>query len=157
MTAENSNNKAYVNLRHARTKEQVEVMTQIIKDGVCPFCPDYLLKYHSKPIIKETRHWFLTENMSPYEGTAHHLMLISKRHFTMPGKMKATESKELFEITGWVTDKLKIHGGALLMRFGDNEITGGSVDHFHVHIIVGNATRSDEGVEKIKTKVGYKK
>lgn len=157
MKEENNSQKSFVNLQHARTQEQIDVMTQIEKDGVCPFCPEYLLKYHSKPIIKETMHWFLTENMSPYEGTAHHLMLMAKRHYTMPGEMTAEESKDLFELIGWATDKFNIDGGALLMRFGDNDMTGGSVDHFHVHIIVGNADRGDEGAEKIKVKVGYKK
>ncbi|MFA4930758.1 MAG: HIT domain-containing protein [Patescibacteria group bacterium] len=157
MKGKNNHKKAFVNLNHARTQEQVKVMTQIIQDGVCPFCPQYLLKYHSKPIIKETTHWFLTENMSPYEGTAFHLMLISKRHFTMPGEMKATESTDLFKLIGWTTDKFKINGGALLIRFGENAMTGGSVDHFHVHIIVGEADQNDKDADKIKIKVGYKK
>ena len=147
--------KSFVNLKHARTQEQVDVMTQIEKDGVCPFCMEHFLKYHPKPLLDENDYWVVTENMSPYEGTAHHFLFVCKRHFTMPAEMKDEEKKSLFDLINLMIEKNSIVGGSILIRFGDMDYNGASVDHFHVHLIVGEA--NDGKREKIKVKVGFKK
>lgn len=147
--------KSYVNLKHARTDEQVKVMTQIQKDGVCPFCMEHFLKYHPKPIIEENEYWVVTENMSPYEGSVHHFLFVCKRHFTMPEEMSDEEKKALFDLIGSMVKKNNILGGSILIRFGDTRFTGASVDHFHAHLVVGDA--NDEEREGLRTKIGYKK
>lgn len=143
----------FVNLTHARTPEQVKVMTQIQKDGVCPFCEKYFTKYHPKKIIKKTKHWFFTENMSPYEGTKFHFLLVCRRHLTLPGGLKIQESIDLFSLIKWATKKFKIIGGSILIRFGDPNMTGGSVNHLHAHIIVGQPKNKKS--QSLKVKVGY--
>ena len=97
--------KTFVNLKHARTQEQIDVMTQIEKDGVCPFCMENFLKYHPKPILDENENWVVTENMSPYEGTVHHFLFVCKRHFTMPNGMKDEEKKSLFDLINVMISK----------------------------------------------------
>ena len=153
----NSPKKVYVNLHHARTKEQITVMSKIVLDGVCPFCPENIKKYHSKPIIKNGKRWILTENMSPYEGTKYHFLLISKRHFTMPGDINSEEAADLFKIISWLTSKYKISGGTIILRFGNPDMTGATVDHLHFHVVVGNSSRQDPGAIGIKKKIGYMK
>ncbi|MFH1089435.1 MAG: hypothetical protein V1716_03360 [Candidatus Uhrbacteria bacterium] len=147
--------KSFVNLKHARTEAQVKVMTQIQKDGVCPFCLEHFLKYHPKPIIDQNDFWLVTENMSPYEGSVHHFLFVCKRHFTMPDKMTGEERIALFDLVGLMIEKNKILGGSILIRFGDTRFTGASVDHFHAHLVVGDT--NDEDRESLKTKIGYKK
>jgi len=147
--------KIFVNLKHARTKEQVDVMTQIQKDGVCPFCMEHFLKYHSKPIIDENENWVVTENMSPYEGSVHHFLFVCKRHFTLPTEMNDSEKKDLFDLVSVMVLKHNIIGGTILLRFGDIRYTGATVDHFHAHLVVGDTC--DEGREPLKKKIGYKK
>lgn len=147
--------KSYVNLKHARTKEQIDVMTQIQKDGVCPFCMENFLKYHPKPILAKNDFWIATENMSPYEGSVYHFLFVCKRHFTMPAEMTDDEKKSLFDLVGAMVKKNEIIGGSILIRFGDTRFTGASVDHFHAHLVVGDT--KDEGRESLKTKIGYKK
>jgi diadenosine tetraphosphate (Ap4A) HIT family hydrolase len=147
--------KSYVNLKHARTQEQVDVMTQIQKDGVCPFCMENFLTYHSKPIIHENESWIVTENMNPYEGSVHHFLFVHKFHCTMPGELPAKSRVEFFDLVNWVTEEFKILGGSILIRFGDMRFTGGSVDHSHAHLIVGDTNNEER--EGLRVKVGYKK
>lgn len=145
----------YLDFNHTRSAEQIKVMKQIVKDGVCPFC--HFTKYHPKPILKETKWWYLTENMTPYEGTKLSLILVYKKHITMPSEVAPEASKELFELIGWVEKKYKLEGGSIFIRFGKSEMTGGSVDHFHIQLIVGNAKGTDKKYDKLKIKLGYKK
>lgn len=156
MEKKEEKNKDYVELIHARTREQIEVMTQIKKDGVCPFCTEHLLKYHPKPILKETAWWFLTENMSPYEGTRVHLIQIYKLHVTFPGEVKKEAWPDFFKLIDWTIKKYNVEGGSILMRFGNMKMTGGSVDHFHAHLIVGNTDIHDPDKESLKVKLGYR-
>lgn len=147
--------KSYVNLKHARTQQQIDVMTQIEKDGVCPFCMENFLKYHPKPIIHENDNWIVTENMSPYEGSVYHFLFVCKRHFTMPTDMTDSEKKDLFDLINWTIANNSISGGSILIRFGDTRFTGASVDHLHAHLVVGDA--NDDEQESLKVKIGYKK
>ena len=150
--------RALMDFNHARTKEQVELMEEIAKDGVCPFCQENFTKYHPKPIIKENKHWFLTENMSPYKGTRVHLITVYKdKHVTMSREIPDKHMPEMFELINWAIEKHKIEGGSILIRFGDSSYTGGSVDHFHAHLIIGNAKGTDKNAVKMKKKVGYMK
>ena len=147
---------AGLNHDEARTDEQKELMAQIEKDGVCPFCAEHFRKYHPKPIIKENDSWFLTTNMSPYEGTKHHFLLVFKTsHIRTPAELSAQDSAELFEMVAWVTQEYNIPGATLIMRFGDGSYNGSSVEHLHAHIIAGE--QKTEDTQSLKITVGYKK
>jgi diadenosine tetraphosphate (Ap4A) HIT family hydrolase len=145
----------YLDFNHARTPEQIEVMRKIVDDGVCPFC--HFTVYHRKPILKESKWWYVSENMSPYEGTKIHLIFIYKKHATMTSEIDPEAAKELFSLIGWTERKYKMKGGSFFVRFGSSEMTGGSVDHYHVQLIVGNAKGTDKKYDKLKVKLGYKK
>lgn len=150
----------HINVAHgSRTPEQKKVMEQIDRDGVCPFCVDFCQgnppRYHTKPILKESSFWSLTENFHPYEGTSLHLVLIAKRHITRPSELTADEWADVQEFLAWIDTTYHVEGGALLMRFGNTEWTGGSVEHLHAQIIVGGPRES--GAEPLLTLVAYKK
>lgn len=142
-----------VNLSHARTAFQREVMKKIVRDKVCPFCMKHFLKYHTKPIIKEGEYWVLTENFEPYKGTKHHLLAVSKKHVERFEKLSPAAQAELFSLFGDEVRKRKIPGGAIFMRFGNTDYTGGTVEHLHAQLITGG--KRGRGKEPLITYLGY--
>jgi diadenosine tetraphosphate (Ap4A) HIT family hydrolase len=111
------------------------VITNIQKDGVCPFCPDQLKKYHKNPILEETENWLVTNNMYPYKNSKHHILLIHKKHIENVRELGVEEWKELYEIFARAIERSKIPGGTLFMRFGNTRFTGASVSHLHAHLV----------------------
>lgn len=146
--------KKMVNLSHARTDFQREVMRRIALDKVCPFCEEHFLKYHTRPIIRRGRYWILTENFQPYEGTRHHLLAVARKHVTSFAELPAPAHAELFRLFGDECRRRKIKGGTVLMRFGDTEYTGGTVSHLHAQLVTG-AMRG-KGRERLLVGVAYK-
>lgn len=146
--------KRTVNLAHARTKFQRDVMERIKKDKVCPFCEENFLKYHTKPIIKKGKHWILTENFQPYEGTKHHLIAVSRKHVTLFTQLPPAAHAELLTMFATETKKRGIKGGAVFMRFGDTDYTCGTVEHLHAQFISG--AKRGAGRERIPVYLGYK-
>ncbi len=147
--------KAGLNHESARTEEQKKLMAEIEADGVCPFCAEHFKKYHPKPILKETDHWFVTENMSPYEGTSKHFLFVYKpAHITAACEIRGAAAVDLFALIGWVTAEYQIEGGSFFMRFGNMEWNGSSVEHLHAQLIVGK--KKDEGAEALRVKLGWK-
>lgn len=144
-----------LNYTHARTDEQKEVMEQIKKDGVCPFCWDHFETYHPKPLEEKTDWWIVTENISPYEGAVLHLLFVYKKHVITPSKIDPRGWADLQTV---ISTALKRHNkefGSFFMRFGEMSATGSSVAHLHAHVLVGKKYDESNG-EKIKVKLGYK-
>ncbi len=146
--------KRTVNLAHARTKFQRDVMQRIKNDKVCPFCEEHFLKYHTKPIIKKGTHWIITENFQPYEGTKHHLIAVSRKHVTSFAELSAAAHAELLKLFIEQMKARGISGGAMFMRFGDTDYTGGSVEHLHAQLISG--AKRDGKREGLPVYLGYK-
>ncbi|MCF7816115.1 MAG: hypothetical protein K9M10_00085 [Candidatus Pacebacteria bacterium] len=140
---------------NARTDEQKNLMAKIESDGVCPFCAEHFTKYHPKPILEETDFWFVTENMSPYEGTKYHFLFVYKpSHITKTQEMDSGALKDLYSLLDWATTTYDIQGGSFFMRFGDTAYNGSSVEHLHAHLIVGGT--QNETDEAIRVKLGWK-
>ena len=73
-----------LDLSNARQAEQLAKMKKIIAEGVCPFCPKYLAKYHDFPIEKSGKFWSVTKNDYPYDGSALHYLFIYKNSVFKP-------------------------------------------------------------------------
>jgi ATP adenylyltransferase len=123
------------NTKHRPDGKYANVIAKIKEDGVCPFCPERLAKYHKNPILKEGTFWLLTDNMYPYDGAKYHELLIHKVHITSLDKIAPEAWLELKSLVDWFIAEKKIPGGALLMRFGDTAYTGASVTHLHANLI----------------------
>lgn len=123
-----------INTKNTRTEAQKEVMLQIKKDNICPFCEPHLKKYHTKN-VNTFEYWHVTDNAYPYQETSHHKLLILKRHITNITDMYHCEWKELGNIIKEIVDSHGIAGGAVCFRFGDTELSGGTVEHLHAHVI----------------------
>jgi ATP adenylyltransferase len=144
---------AHVNLHHARTDFQRDIMRRIQKDKVCPFCEEHFLKYHTKPIIKKGKYWILTENFQPYHGTKHHLLAVSRKHIQSFEKLSAAARNELFSLFAMEVKKRKIPGGGIFMRFGDSDYSGGTVEHLHAQLISGGKRSAKKN--RIATTLAY--
>ncbi len=134
----------------ARFDNQAGYMEEILNDGLCPFCPEWLSWYHENPIINRTPHWIVTKNDNPYKGTREDLLLIPKEHVTNFDEL-SQDAKTDFGLTiSWVIRNFGLDYGALGMRFGDMSRTGGSVAHLHAHIKVGDVDAPDHQPVRFK-------
>lgn len=130
--------KSFVNPENAAYRPDgayKNALNKIRNDGVCPFCPEHLKRYHKRPIIKARRYWVLTDNMYPYKGTKHHLLLIHKKHIEHLSEISQEAWEELQKLTSFAIKKRIIEGGALVIRFGKTAYTGASVSHLHASIV----------------------
>ncbi len=152
MTAGRKNFVNPANTRFRPDHAYRNVIEKIEQDGVCPFCPEHLKEYHKRPIIKRGRHWLLTDNMYPYKGTKHHLLLIHKTHIEHASEISPDAWKELDQMIKFIARKRAIKGGALVMRFGESAHTGASVAHLHANII--GADRENKKREPVLFRVG---
>ena len=144
-----------VNLAHARSKFQRDVMERIAHDKVCPFCEEYFLTYHTKPILKKGKYWILTENFQPYTGSKVHLLAVSRKHTTQFSELSPAAQAELFTLFATEARNRNVKGGAILMRFGNTDYTGGTVEHLHAQLISGSKRAANR--EPLVTYIGYGK
>lgn len=147
-----------VNPRNSRTDRQRQTMEEILKQGICPFCPENLLRFHGRLILKQTRHWVLTENQWPYENTRVHLLAIYRtRHIESIGEMEPRAGRELIRLAKWVEQSYGLPGGALAlgMRFGDTETSGATVRHLHAQILSAAITdRTNPRYQPVRFRAG---
>lgn len=117
--------------------EYTQVLKKITDEGFCPFCEEHLMKYHTKPILFKGTYWIVTENAWPYKGTKKHFVLISRLHIECFEKAPKGSVLELHKHWNTLRKKFNLKGSTLLMRSGDTNMTGASVNHLHAQIIVG--------------------
>ena len=127
--------KDFVRPDNTRSGDQRAVYEQIVKDGVCPFCQENFLKYHTKPILIDGQYWVFTESAWPYDGTRQHFLIVLKRHEEKAENLTAEEGAELITMTSKLIKERGIKGGALAMRFGSDPMLKNSVLHLHAQII----------------------
>ena len=120
-----------------------------MEDGVCPFCPEHLSKYHEPPVLKKGAHWLVTRNMYPYDNTAHHFLFITLEHITDSNHLSKEAWSELQDMVLWVNAEYGIESGTLLMRSGDMNKTGATVKHLHAQFVVGS-----DPTKPVLTRVG---
>jgi diadenosine tetraphosphate (Ap4A) HIT family hydrolase len=148
----------FINMGTVRRKDQQKVMEEIQKQGHCPFCRENLDKYHKNPILKEGKYWLLTENQWPYEHVKHQLLAIYKTHVEHIKDLDPEAGKELFEMFARESEKRKMLGGGVAIRFGSSihGNYGSSVLHIHAHLIEPDLEKLSED-EAWKFKFGQPK
>ncbi len=145
----------HLDLDNARYQDQKDCMNQIIADGQSPFLPKNLAKYHSDPIIKQGKFWYITKNQWPYQNTLHHYLIISNLYWTQITDLDPQAGPELIEFTQWLCQHLQVPGGAICLRFGDTNYSGGTIDHLHWQFIVPNLKAPT--YERVKFSIGKKR
>lgn len=144
----------FVYMAHARVSEQLENMKRIQRDGVNPFEWKHFTTYHREPVLRKGRYWLITPNDFPYEGTRLHLLLVYKYAVKYPSQTKPAAWAELREHLAWIEKTYRLKGGMVAMRFGEPSHTGGSVDHLHLHVIVGDKKKGPSS-KKLRIVAGY--
>lgn len=130
------------NPKVARTKAQLEKMEDLIKRGVCIFCPEHIHEDLEKIEIK-TKHWVVKKNAYPYDHTKLHILVIPKAHVTTVSELPKQAQAEFVPLIVRCELKFKLNSYALGMRAGDMRYNGGSIEHLHAHIVVGDTDEPD--------------
>jgi len=124
-------------LRHAREAAQIEKMKHLISQGLCAFCPENFEEYHDNPIEFQTQHWIVSKNDYPYKRTSLHLLVVSKTHVALLRELTVGARADLTEVLAQIETRWNLPSYAVGIRVGDPELNGGSVDHLHAHVVVG--------------------
>jgi len=146
--------KPILNLGHAHHPNQKGKMLELLAKGICPFCDKYLEQYHDEPIEIRGQYWVVTKNDYPYEGSRVHYLFIHRDHIIGPEEISPQAMIELLALWNRINKEHQLPGGALVWRFGDTDYTGGSVDHLHVHLVVGGSRQKDK--EVLSAYIGYR-
>jgi diadenosine tetraphosphate (Ap4A) HIT family hydrolase len=120
---------------NARSRGYAETLQEIIRAGVCPFCPENF-RWHPHAIIFHESGWRLTPNAHPYENTEHHFLIIPDRHYTGIHDISPKDWSVVREFALKAGSRFHFKGGGLTVRFGDTALSGATVQHLHWHLIV---------------------
>jgi ATP adenylyltransferase len=123
------------NLEAARGEEQRERMRRLEAEGICIFCPEHAAAWQREPVEQRGRHWYVTRNDFPYEGTAAHYLIVSNRHVASFDELPDEAGAELWRIRRELKERLGAVAFATVERSGDMRFNGGSVEHLHVHLV----------------------
>lgn len=126
------------NFETARTPEQIAKMKQLDGANICAFCPEHFEQYHDNPIEFQTNHWIVSKNDYPYEHTTTHLLLFAKAHVSNLQQLSASARQEFMDVLARIEQEFGLFSFGVGMRVGDFRYNGGSVDHLHAHVIVGD-------------------
>lgn len=120
---------------NGRNEEYRAQLTKILNDTICPFCPGGET-LRDQEILKATKYWFVKFNHHPLANTVYHFMITPHRHIVAMEEITTEEWQDLCEIRQWLKSQYDMTGDAMYGRSGEPLVTGATVSHFHMHIIV---------------------
>lgn len=135
-----SRSKRFVDPRFAKGNMYARVMRSIVRAAVCPLCQK-TMQWHTKPILKRTGGWLITENFNPYKNTEYHFIIVCNRHITRFEQIATRDWAAIASLMRWALKHFKIRGGGMTLRFGDPTWTGATIVHLHAHLIVPKLKR----------------
>jgi ATP adenylyltransferase len=139
------------NHSQAREPGQRKRMHDLEDRGVCAFCRDHVETETTSPIDFETDHWIVKRNDYPYKRTRLHLLLIAQAHVRNVVELSPEAQADFLPVVARVQREYNLGSYAVAMRCGDFHYNGGTVDHLHAHIIVGD--ENDPDPEPVRFKV----
>jgi ATP adenylyltransferase len=138
-------------LGNSRAAEQLNEMQRLETEGKCLFCPEQLDTHPTQRVLKKTNGWRVTENRYPYKDTKLHLLLIPTLHvsdiLSLPPELLA----DFWGVLAWVKRTYTLEFYGLGVRCGDCKYTGGTIQHLHVHVVVGDV--ENPGHEPVRLKL----
>ena len=123
-----------------------EHLKRIQSEDSCPFCAENLSKNHKRPILVDGADWVLTENMYPYDNAEVHLLAIHKSHIEHMSELSPASWDELRRIVVEHLAETGTPGATFMMRFGDTQFNGASVNHLHAQIAAGSGKENAKPV-----------
>jgi ATP adenylyltransferase len=130
------------NLDAARGGKQLERMRGLEADGICIFCLEHAHDEQRAAIEHIGKHWYVTRNDFPYEGTDAHYLIIATTHVVSFEELPDEAGAELWQIRRGLSQQLGADALATVERSGDMHLNGGSVAHLHVHLVALGAQPS---------------
>lgn len=139
-------------MAQSRNAQQRRILKRAEAEQVCPFCSkDFFWNFQRRGINLQTKYWLLTDNHWPYEGTRVHILAISLKHIESLSEISMRAGYDLIKALRWTEKELGIESGALVMRFGEPGVNGGTIRHLHFHIISGDYKNPE--APKVRVKV----
>jgi len=143
---------AKVNLKNARNSEQIRRMKKLKEAGKCYFCREGDIKEGTVPLVlQDGGWWYIMKNDFPLDGSVHHYMIVPKRHITKMSEIteeREAAAMELFVWIGWLEKALQVEGYSVAFaRSGNTMFTGATLDHLHVHFLVGGPRPEKEKLD----------
>ncbi len=134
---------ATYNLETARSEEQRQQMVELGARGVCAFCRQNAETEMREPIELETKFWYVKKNDYPYKRTKLHLVLISQQHVKTLSDLNSEALHDLADTIVKIEKQWQLTSYGVGIRSGDMHYNGGSVEHIHAHIVVGDPENGD--------------
>lgn len=137
-------------LGNARHAEQAEQMRRLEADGTCIFCPGHLDPPDDPRIVLRMPDWVARHNAYPYPNTRLHLLLVPRRH--VPDLLDLTDEElgGLWRMARAVRAEYDLDFYGFGARCGDCRFTGGTIEHVHVHLVVGDVEHPDHAPVRLK-------
>ncbi len=127
----------FVCLKSARDPEYRQILEEIKKAKICPFCPQHIEKWHKAPILKKVGDWIITAaSLQNYDEVKYRFLLIGERHIEKFEQLEWRDFNDISYLVKWTVDKYALKGYGLTVRSGSMITTGASVSHLHFHLIV---------------------
>lgn len=138
-------------LGNSRASEQLSEMRQLETEGKCLFCPEQLDAYPAQRVLTKINGWSVTENRYPYKGARLHLLLIPRLHVSDILALPPDLLADFWLALAWVKNNYALAFYGLGIRCGDCRYTGGTIQHLHVHVVVGDI--ENPGHEPVRLKL----
>lgn len=116
-------------LGNARTAEQRAQMTELQANNICTFCPPHI--HETQQVLAKFRNWTVVRNAYPYPDATEHLLLVPVKHVTEFHLVQ--DVSNLMSIIALLADNFPAY--QIRIRSGELALTGGTVEHLHVHFI----------------------
>jgi diadenosine tetraphosphate (Ap4A) HIT family hydrolase len=137
-------------LGNARYPDQAEQMRRLEEAGVCIFCPGHVDAPDDPHVVLTTQDWVVRHNAYPYAGTKLHLLLVPRRH--VPDLLDLTDAElaGFWQVGRQLRERYGLPFYGLGARCGDCRYTGGTIEHVHVHLVVGDVESAEYSPVRLK-------
>lgn len=126
----------YVDPSKVRSEDQLQEYERIFDAGVCPFCLEYREEYTQGTRLHDGPHWWLFQNNWPYKNTRRHIMAVLREHGIYMEDVPSGSGDELFAQLAKIEKEDGYTLAAIEARYGFVILTGASVAHLHLHLLI---------------------
>lgn len=137
-------------LGNSRNSEQLAEMRRLQRESKCLFCAEHLEAEPANRVLMRTASWSITQNRYPYAGAKLHFLVIPNRHVADITELPEDVLADFWIALKWVKSTYGLAFYGLGARCGDCRFTGGTIQHLHVHVIVGDVEDPDHQSVRLK-------
>lgn len=131
------------NHANARNEVQAAYMRELEENGICLFCPETLRSAPDQKVHFESEHWIVSENRFPYPDTKLHLLLIPQEHVRDMIDLSEEARDDFWDVLEKCRKSWSLGFYKMMTRCGDTNFTGATIEHLHLHLMVGDSFSED--------------